>query len=436
MSAPLVISFWMRAAFTFVDTIYAATIGDDAVAAIGLTVPLEFGMIAIWIGLSSGLTSVLSRAMGANQGRKIDQYLKKAWSMVWIVSPVFLAVGIGVWFYAPRMGLAAGLEGSFRIYGTTIIAGSALTTFWSVIPDSVVKAHQDTRSTMWAGIVSNVLNLALNTLFLFVFHWGVFGIALSTVLGRIGGLAYALHRARCHETRRRSDGPGPDLSEDPAPYRSILALAVPGSLGFLLMALETAAINWLLSLQEHATEVLTAYSIYYRIALFAINPVIAAGVALLPYSARRFGRNDIAGIRKGLRETYLATLAYVVFLVTPVMAFGSPWFASRLAESEISIRYTEMVLWVVPLACLAGAPFLICRPVFEGMQRGKPGLVMAVIRYLVLTFPLAWGGILVAGRMGHPPLYGMVAGLLLTAVIASLGFALWLRAALAGIQPD
>jgi Na+-driven multidrug efflux pump len=426
----------MRAAFTFVDTIYAATLGDEAVAAIGLTVPLEFGMIAIWIGLSSGLTSVLSRAVGAGQCRRIEQYLGKTWTLVSIVSPVFLAVGIGIWFYAPRMGLETALESSFRIYGTTIIAGSALTTFWSVIPDSVVKAHQDTRSTMWAGIISNVINLALNTLFLFVFHWGVFGIALSTVLGRIGGLVYALHKARQHERRRCAEDPGTDLSEDPAPQRAILSLAVPGSVGFLLMALETAAVNWLLSLQEHATEVLTAYSIYYRIALFAINPVIAAGVALLPYTARRFGRKDFAGIRRGLRETYLATVGYVVFLVTPVMLFGAPWFAAKLADDSLAVDYTKVVLWVVPVACLAGAPFLICRPVFEGMQQGRPGLVMALIRYLVLTFPLAWGGIVLAGRTGYPALYGMVAGLLLTTILASLGFALWLQRALATAQSD
>ncbi|MFQ5767171.1 MAG: hypothetical protein ACE5ID_04230, partial [Acidobacteriota bacterium] len=41
MSAPLVFSFWMRAAFNFVDTAYAATLGDAAIAAIGLAIPLE-----------------------------------------------------------------------------------------------------------------------------------------------------------------------------------------------------------------------------------------------------------------------------------------------------------------------------------------------------------------------------------------------------------
>ena len=55
---------------------------------------------------------------------------------------------------------------------------------------------------MWAGIASNITNVVLNTIFVFVFHWGVFGIALSTIIGRIAGLAYALVMAKRHEDRR------------------------------------------------------------------------------------------------------------------------------------------------------------------------------------------------------------------------------------------
>ena len=202
MSAPLMVSFVMRSAFTFVDTIYAAIEGDAAVAAIGLTFPFEFVMIAFWVGLSTGLTSSLSRAMGAHQGRRIEQYLQATWRLAAIVSPLFLLLGAAIWFVAPQGGLEDEVYRSFRIYGAVLIGGSAFTTFWSVIPDSVVKAHQDTRSTMWAGIWSNVTNLALNTLFLFGFGWGIFGIALSTVLGRIAGLVYALRAAAKHEARR------------------------------------------------------------------------------------------------------------------------------------------------------------------------------------------------------------------------------------------
>ena len=107
MAAPLVVSFWMRAAFTFVDTAYAATIGDAAVGAIGLTVPFEFLMIAVWVGLSTGLTSCLSRAMGASESEKVAQYLRACRRLVPLAAPAFALVGGAIWLLAPRMPLAA-----------------------------------------------------------------------------------------------------------------------------------------------------------------------------------------------------------------------------------------------------------------------------------------------------------------------------------------
>jgi Na+-driven multidrug efflux pump len=435
MTAPLVVSFVMRAAFTLVDTIYAATIGDAAVAAIGLTVPFEFLLIAVWIGLSTGLTACLSRAMGSHHGQKVQQYLRVSRRLVWMVSPVFVLVGAGIAVLAPRGGLGAEVGRSFQIYGATLISGSALTSFWSVIPDSVVKAHQDTRSTMWAGILSNVINVGLNTIFVFAFHWGVFGIAFSTVVGRLGGLAYATVRARAHERRRVASGRDAVAGEDPSPYRSILALAVPSSVTFGLMAGETAVVNALLGAGSHATEAIAAYSIFYRVALFVLNPIIAAGVALLPYSARRFGERDLPGIRRGLAEVGFATLAYCTLVVTPLIYPAAPWIANRLAESPLTAEYTTFLLRIVPLACLMGAPFLLSRPVFEGMQRGNPGLVMASVRYVALTPVAAWLGMRVAEASGRPGLYGLAVAVLSVAAVTSIAFYLWLRRSLAESMP-
>ncbi|HKY33999.1 MAG TPA: MATE family efflux transporter, partial [Candidatus Polarisedimenticolia bacterium] len=204
LAAPLVVSFWMRSLFSLVDTVYAATLGDAAVAAVGLSIPLEFLMIACWVGVSTGLTSNLSRAMGAGDAGRIEALLGAARRIVQALVGLFLAVGAAVWLAGPRLGLEPDVGRLFAVYGSVLVAGSALSSFWSILPDSIVKAHHDTRSTMWAGILSNVLNVGLNTLFTFVFHWGVFGIAFSTVLGRFGGLAYALRRAAALERQRRA----------------------------------------------------------------------------------------------------------------------------------------------------------------------------------------------------------------------------------------
>jgi Na+-driven multidrug efflux pump len=116
------------------------------------------------------------------------------------------------------------------------------------------------------------------------------------------------------------------------------------------------------------------------------------------------------------------------------MQLLAPWLAGHLAESVLTREYATFALRLVPLACLTGALFLLCRPVFEAMNRWQPGLVMAAFRYLVLTVPLAWAGIVIARATGDPPLYGLLAGLLVTAALSSIAFALWLRRTLAATR--
>lgn len=434
MSAPLVVSFVMRAAFTFVDTAYAATIGDAAVAAIGLTVPFEFLMIAIWVGLSTGLTAALSRAMGSGEGEKIAQYLHAAWRMVQVVSPLFFALGVLIWFFAPQGSLSDEVYQSFCIYAAVLIGGSAFTSFWSVIPDSIVKAHHDTRSTMWAGIWSNLINVTLNTLFLFVFHWGIFGIALSTVIGRIGGLVYATVRARRHENKRLAAGEHDVPGLDPHPYRRQLSLAVPAGLTFTLTSVEMAIINTLLAGLANPTSAIAAYSIYHRVALFALNPIIAVSVAMLPFVGRLVGQQDWVGVRKAMRDSLVTSTLYSLLLVGPVMWLTGSWLAGALAESPQTAEYTRVALMIVPLACLFAAPFFLCRPIFEAMGRGKPGLIMAVARTAVLVVPLALAGIRLASWLGYAEVYGMLAGLLVVGAISSGAFMLWLRAELRPLE--
>jgi MATE family, multidrug efflux pump len=431
LSAPLVISFWMRAAFTFVDTLYAATIGDAAVAAIGLAMPLEFLMIAFWVGASNSLTSHLSRAMGAGEGARIEQMLQVTWKVIIrVLVPAFLLLAAAVGFFATRMGLAPDLGRQFAIYGSVILGGSALTAFWSILPDSIVKAHHDTRSTMWAGIWSNVINVVLNTIFTFVFHWGIFGIAFSTVVGRFGGLAYALRQAKRHEDARKARGTDVSPALDPSPYRSLLWLAFPSGGAYALMAMESTLINMVLATTPESTAAIAAYSIYYRIFMLAIMPVIAASVAMLPFTARHFGRGDIGAIRRGFREVTLASVGYSVLLVGPACWFGGPVLARLMAEAGTTAAFAGFALRLCPLACLAALPFFLCRPTFEGMQRGRPGLIMAVLRYVVLTAPFAFGGAWCAGWLGRPAFEGLILGLIAATATVSTLFLLWMRAAL------
>jgi Na+-driven multidrug efflux pump len=194
------------------------------------------------------------------------------------------------------------------------------------------------------------------------------------------------------------------------------------------MALEAVFINYMLAQTSDATAAIAAFSIYYRVMMFAVMPIIAASVAALPYTARQFGRGNLAGIRKGFREISLATAAYIVLLVAPATWFAGPPVAGMLAEEPLTAVFATFALRLTPLACLLSIPFFICRPIFEGLGRGRPGLIMALLRYVVLTVPMAFAGVAAARAWGYSGFYGLMLGLLAASALASLVFHLWLVA--------
>jgi len=439
---PLVLSFTMRSLFSFVDTAFAATIGDEAVAAIGLSFPLEFLLIAFWVGTSTGMTSLLSRAMGAHEGERFAQVVATTRRIVAVLIPVFFAIGVGVWVVTPYLvregpgqpGLEPETARLFRIYGSVIVAGSSITSFWSILPDSIVKAHHDTKATMWAGIWSNMLNVTLNTVFVFVFGWGIFGIAFSTVIGRLGGLIYALRKAAGHERRRLEAGLDTQPGTYERPLRAIAVLAVPAALTYALMSLESTVINALLADTPRATESIAAYAIYYRVAMFFLMPLIATSVALLPFTGRLWGRRDVNGIRRAFREVSWTAFLYVAVIVVPVTLFGGPRLVALLAEAPLTRELASFGVMLVPLACFASLGFFACRPIFEGMQLGHPGLVIALLRYVVLTPPAALAGSWIARGAGLTAFHGVIAGVVVATAVSSTVFVAWMQRQLAAAE--
>lgn len=438
LAGPLVISFWLRAAMTMViDTVYARYLpyGDAALAALALTAPFDFLMIACWVGTSNGLTARLGAAIGGQESDRVSQLKRAAFQIILVLMVLFLGIAWFIWSFADKLSPDPEVATQFRIYATVVLGGSGITAFWAILPDSIVKAHQDTRSTMWAGLISGVTNLILNTTFVFVFHWGIFGIALATVLARVASLAYALKRAQDHERRRIATTETPRPGVYSKPRWAILSIAIPSAITFVLMAVESQAILEILKTAPNATPTLAGWSVFDRAVRFLAMPAIATSVALLPLAARYWGKGDLQGVKRELRIALLACLVYVVVFVLPVVALFGSYLADYFTESDLAQRAAQQGLWLLPLAVGALSPFLMLRSTLEGLQRPRPGLLFSILRSVVLVVPLVYLGVHQAPRFNMSEMMGACIGYVAGMLSAALLFAWWTNSAMRDLKP-
>lgn len=428
LAGPLVISFWLRSAFAWVDTFFAAALeglegvaglGDASIAAIGLALPFEFLTIACWVGSSNGLTARLAAAIGAGESDRVEQLKRASTRIIWVLCAGFLVLAAGVWWVSPLVLKDPLLARQFQLYGTILIGGSAVTSFWAILPDSIVKAHQDTQGTMWAGLLSTFTNVILNTVFVFAFGWGIAGIAASTVLSRIASLVYAWYRAAGHERRWKAELTAPKAGLFDRPVHAILMLAIPGALTYLLMSVESLAVFGLIANlppQELAVPLLAAWSIFDRALRFLLMPGIACSVALLPLTAQYSGRRDFRRIQLELGVAQRAGWIYSLAVVLPISLFAGPWLSRALTKTtETQALAADAMPWVC-VGVLVSIPFFLARSTFDGLQRPRPGLIASIIRAFVFFIPGMTLGYALSVWLGFSPMHGLCAG-------ASLGLA-------------
>ncbi len=430
MAIPLVISFTLRFMFSMVDMAYAAVLTDDndAVAAIGFFLPFQSLHIALWIGLSAGFTSALSSAFGYRDEERVTQLKRTMARILAMMVPTLALLGVGLYFATPLFGLEPGLERAFRIYGSTLMIGMPLTGFWSIYPDSIVKAHQDTRSTMIAGLVSTIANIVLNTLFVFAFGMGIFGIAIATVISRLAGLAYASHRTWHLESARNTETWQCPVRDWVTPARAILLLAIPGSVTHLLLTAEGALINGILRSLPNSTNAIASYGIYDRILTFALMPAVATSVAIVPYVGRSLPEGRHTEVLADIKRALIWTSGLALLITVPigwifaddVAGFFVKDTSMKMGTHGITSPLTLTALHILPLTAICAGPFLLLRPVFEAALKPRLGTIVSLLRFACLSIPLILIGSTLAPTLGFDGLLGTIAGLGLAGLLASL----------------
>lgn len=171
-----------------VDTFMLSTVSSTAVGAVG-TANTYINIFIIFLGIiSSGMVAVVTQYIGAGRLRAAGQALRLGLGFNGLIgltlSCVLFFGGRSILTFA---GVVPLLLEPALIYLKIVGAGSILNAVISVF-SSYLRAFGHTRQSLAATIVSNLLNLALNAVFLFVYGWGVAGVALATLISRIFNL--------------------------------------------------------------------------------------------------------------------------------------------------------------------------------------------------------------------------------------------------------
>lgn len=392
IAIPTSVGFLFNTLYNVVDTWYGKFLETEGLAALSLSFPIFFIIIALGSGISTGATALISHSLGAENPKAAGKTLAQAVVFSLFVSMILMTLG-----FLSVPPLLASLSDDAMVlhyanrYLTVILLGVPFFLLQAIF-NAGLSARGDTKSYRNVLITGFVLNLLLDPLLLFGYAplripaMGAEGIALATVLIQVIGtlfLAWKTRRSGCFE------GVGfgalkPDITD----IKSIAQQGIPASLSMLTVALGMLIINYFLE-EYGATKALAAYGIAVRIEQIALLPTIGLTTAILTLTGQNYGAKRIDRVK----ETYSTALKYGVYIMVVMLLLIIP-FAKQLMglfntdPEVISIGVTYLYIEILTFYSYV---LLFCSTsMLQGLKHPNFAMIIGLVRQFLLPIPIFW----------------------------------------------
>jgi putative MATE family efflux protein len=398
IALPASVGMFFNTMFNFVDTYCAGLLGTDALAALSVSFPLFFMMIAVGSGLSQGATAMIANALGRSDQTQAKHIF--AQSIVFAISAGIIVSVLGLWL-APALFSMLGADGNYLAqslrYMNVIFAGATFFVL-SMAINAGLNSQGENRPYRNFLIVGFIANCALNPLFMWgnpLFNpMGVAGIALATVSIQIAGCLMLWKHVR--STPLAENLLLRDFTPDPKVIRGIANQSIPAALNMMTIAI---GVFVMISYVKHfGQDSVAALGIATRIEQVILMPAIGLGSAMLSI----VGQNHGAGLHHRVQEAWSTNIRHGAGMM--VIGGIVVWFSGELLmkvftrDPEIVRRGGEYLR--VAAITLAAYPILFVTVfMMQGLKRPGYGLWIGIYRqiaapiavYHALAFTLGWG---------------------------------------------
>lgn len=184
-SLPVMLSGVLQLLFNAADIIVVGQyVGSTALAAVGSTGSLINLLINLLIGLSVGANVMVARYYGAHEEKLVSQTVHTAILLSLVSGIVMIFIGIALAEPLLRlMGTPDNVLDQAALYVRIYFAGMPVIMLYN-FGSAILRAVGDTKRPMYFLLLAGILNVFMNLFFVIVFHMGVAGVALATVLSQ------------------------------------------------------------------------------------------------------------------------------------------------------------------------------------------------------------------------------------------------------------
>ncbi len=385
LSIPAMIGMIVNALYNVVDTIYLGR-GVGPLAIGGLTIAFPFQMIVMAIGMTIGVgaASVISRNLGS--GDRDNAYHAAGTALTVAVLLGLLMSGIGVIFLDPLLrlfGASDTLLAYARAYLSVILFGIPLISF-AMASNNIVRAEGKAMAAMISMLIGTVMNIILDPVFIFVFHMGIKGAAVATVISQGLSFIYLLLFFITGQSSLKIKIR--HLVPDFTLLKEIVLIGLPAFIRQAGGSVLAVILNNVLMVYGGDLAI-SSYGVINKLLMFTLMPLFGIVQGFQPiagynYGARKFDRVQHSIKVSVLITTIMSTLSFLVMMLFP--EFLIRLFTTDKTLIGLSVNAIRRVVLFIPLIGIqiVGAAF------FQAVGKALPSLILGMTRQIIFLIPL------------------------------------------------
>lgn len=389
MTLPSIFAQIVNLLYSIVDRIYLGNlpeIGADALAGLGLCVPIITLISAFSSFVSGGGAPLASRALGAGDKERAHRILGNGAFLLLVFSLTLSAI---TYMIKTPVLYAIGASDVTYQYANEYLSVYLVGTIFvqlSVGLNTFLTAQGKSMHAMVSTLIGAILNIVLDPLFLFVFHMGVKGTALATILSQAVSAFWVLSVLTAKNTSLRLRfvymKPKMDI------IGGILSLGIAA----FVMAATESMIGFVLNgrLKHYGGDIhVSTLAILQSIMMLISTPISGFTQGVTPILSYNFGAKKLDRLKDCFIKTAIVSFSFcsifaIVMMTCPypfVRMFTSDAKLSALAVQNLPVFIAGMLIFGIQRAC---------QTTFIAMGEAKISLFIAVLRKIILLIPFAY----------------------------------------------
>lgn len=414
-AVPLILSSLFQQFYTLVDSVVVGNfVGEDALAAIGAASPVSMIFISVITGLTMGVTILVSQYYGAGEKQRIHRA-----AGTFVVSLVLLAIllsAVGMALVGPILHWThtpGEIVGESRVYLWVILLGGPFLTAYNVY-GALLRGVGDSRTPLYAMILSTVVNIALDLVLVICFSMGVLGVAVATVVAQVVSALFLV--AVVHWKYPLFQFSLRKLEWDRALLAQGIRLGLPAAIQSSIVSVGSLLLQNVTN--SFGTQTVAAITTAYRIDGIALTSVVNVGSAISTFAAQNIGAGDERRAKQGLWRGMGIVVVTSAAIIAVIVLFGSTLmklFGVSEAVAQLGRRFL--------ITCSVFYPVFGIQNAFSGFLQGSGDVVVPAasnVASLGLRIVLAY---LLRGLIGFDTIaYAEIASWFLGLAICALRY--------------